>query len=133
MVCFLQGGAVCSMALGGGCQARVAGGPEQEIQGFKIFSGPFNRIWLLAVTSVSVRPAASKTPSKTTGMVFDQLMVRHWTDWNAYAQRNHLLLIQLMVTPEGLLSAREEMPPVDIMQGLETDCPGEAILHAVYM
>lgn len=129
MVCFLQGGAVYCMAIGGGCQARLAGGADQEIQSFKIFSGAFNRIWMLAVLSVPVRAAAADVPSKSSGMVFDSLMVRHWMDWDAYSRRNHLLLVQLAVTPEGLLAAREDRPLVDIMRGLETDCPGELNLH----
>lgn len=124
MVCFLQGGAVHCMALGGGCQARLAGGDGLELQGFKVFTGPFNRIWMLAVVDVPVVPPAEKTPSQSSGMVFDSLMIRHWTEWNVYSKRNHLLLFELSVTPEGLLRARDDRPPSDVMQGIEADCPG---------
>jgi dipeptidyl aminopeptidase/acylaminoacyl peptidase len=126
MVCFLQNGAVMCMALTGGCQSTLAGGEEdRQIQGFKIFTGPFNRIWMVAVLDVPVRPPAAKTPAQTSGMVFDALMIRHWTEWNAYAKRNHLLLFELSVTPEGLLALKEGVTPTDIMQNLETDCPGK--------
>lgn len=124
MVCFLQNGAVWSMAVGGGCQRKLAGGEENYIEGFKIFTGLFNRIWMLAVVNVSVLPIAQKTPSKATGMVFDKLMIRHWTEWDVYSRRHHLLLFELAVTPDGLLALREDRRPVDIMHGLETDCPG---------
>ncbi|CAM9240815.1 unnamed protein product [Ectocarpus fasciculatus] len=59
-------------------------------------------------------------------MVFDSLMIRHWTEWNVYSKRNHLLLFELSVTPEGLLRARDDRPPSDVMQGIEADCPGKA-------
>ena len=73
-------------------------------------------------------------------------MIRHWTEWNAYAKRHHLLLFELAVTPEGmclysvhnviyncilfcciitgLLGVRADRAPTDIMTRLETDCPG---------
>lgn len=126
MVCFLHGGAVHCMAVTGGCQSVLAGGDEgRQIQGFKIFRGPFNRIWMLAVVDVPVQPAVEKTPASSSGMIFDALMIRHWTEWNAYAKRHHLLLFELCVTPEGLLALKEGSVHTDVMQGLETDCPGE--------
>ena len=125
MVCFLRDGSVHAMSLGGGCQQKVAGEEcGHEILGFKIFIGPENRVWMLAVVDIAVVATAEKSPAKATGMIFDSLMIRHWTEWGPYKKRHHLMLFELSVTAEGLLAVRAEKEPTDVMQGLETDCPG---------
>jgi hypothetical protein len=124
MVCYLQDGRVWSMALRGGCAVPVTPA-SLSIDAFKIFVGPHNRVWLLAVMNVSVGDADQ--PTTSTGIVFDSLMIRHWDTWSPYAKRNHLFLIPLMVTPDGLLGATDK-EPIDLMVGLHTDCPGNAPL-----
>jgi hypothetical protein len=125
MVCYLQDGRVWSMALRGGCAVPVTP-VSLSIDGFKIFVGPHDRVWLLAVMNVAVGDAdQSARETTSTGIVFDSLMIRHWDTWSPYAKRNHLFLIPLMVTPDGLLGATDK-EPIDLMQGLHTDCPGTA-------
>lgn len=49
-------------------------------------------------------------------------MVRHWDTWNCYSKRNHLFLCPLHVSPDGsLLADTDDL--IDVMKGLETDCP----------
>ena len=52
-----------------------------------------------------------KKKSKATGMVFDRLFVRHWDSWST-GKRNHLFVLKA-----------SGGPPVDLMKGLDADCP----------
>ena len=65
--------------------------------------------------------------SEGSGMVFDQLFVRHWDTWNCYEKRNHIFVAKLNVASSGLLELRQEAQKeaTDLMFGLHTDCPAK--------
>lgn len=52
--------------------------------------------------------------------------MRHWDNWGTYEKRNHVFLCPLEITSSGLLKA-EESALIDLMFGLETDCPGKGM------
>jgi hypothetical protein len=122
MVCFLQKGQLWCMPISGGSAVAVTN-PSNSIEGFKIIVGQMNRVWLLAVVDVPMSP---ESPGGT-AMIFDSLMIRHWDTWNPYGTRHHLLLVELEVTSEGLLQQAPERTPIDVMQGIEADCPGRPV------
>ena len=49
---------------------------------------------------------------KSTGVVFDSLPVRHWDTWRVPGKRQHVVVWRL-----------DGSPPIDVMKGLDTDCP----------
>lgn len=53
---------------------------------------------------------------KTTGMVFDAILVRHWDSWKD-GRRNHVFAVSL--NEEGLTAGEA----IDLMAGMDTDCP----------
>jgi hypothetical protein len=63
---------------------------------------------------------------KSSGMLFDKLMVRHWDTWNCYAKRNHVFVCPLEITESGLFKISADHAE-DVMFGMETDCPGNDI------
>ena len=131
---FLKSGQVWTIPLDGGESAQVTSFPL-SLDTFKVFTGPGDIIYLAC--SMSVYP--DKSPEETTaidkgreenegsGMVFDQLLVRHWDTWNCYEKRNHLFIARLNVASSGLLELRVEAQreATDLMFGLHTDCPSK--------
>ncbi len=53
---------------------------------------------------------------RTTGMVFDKILVRHWDTWKD-GRRNHVFRLQL--DDKGMSTGE----PVDLMTGVDGDCP----------
>jgi dipeptidyl aminopeptidase/acylaminoacyl peptidase len=51
---------------------------------------------------------------KSTGQIYDRLFIRHWDEWSD-GRRSHLFV----------LSSNGEGLPVDVMAGLEADCPSK--------
>ena len=131
---FLKSGQVWTIPLDGGESAQVTSFP-MALDTFKVFTGPGDIIYLAC--SMGVYP--DKSPSETvaidkekeenegSGMIFDQLLVRHWDTWNCYEKRNHVFVAKLNVASSGLLELREEAlkDTVDLMFGLHTDCPAK--------
>lgn len=98
------------------------------VESFKIFRGSGTKIWMLCVMSVFPGMSPDETVGKdkalegeSSGMVFDQLMVRHWDQWGCYKKRNHLFLCQMGVNHEGLLKTSGNV--YDLMFDWESDCP----------
>ncbi len=53
---------------------------------------------------------------KTTGMIFDSILVRHWDTWKD-GRRNHLFAVNL--DESGATAGKA----IDLMAGMDTDCP----------
>ena len=128
ILCYLQGGQLWNMHLSGGCSAPVTA-IDREIEGYKIFVGDMNRIWLLAVLNIP------SSPQSTTGsaMIFDSLMIRHWDNWSTYSNRNHLFLFELKVSEDGLLVHNKTTEFVDVMKDIQSDCPGNTFQVAIFV
>jgi len=62
----------------------------------------------------SVDRLAARAAQQTSGMIYDRLFVRHWDTWKD-GRRNHVFRIPLDEGVAGL--------PVDLMQGVDGDCP----------
>ena len=81
--------------------------------------------------SLSETVATDKAKEKEgSGMVFDQLMVRHWDTWNCYEKRNHVFVCELSITSDGLLELPVGNPDkqlVDLMAGLHFRLPKQAL------
>ncbi len=58
----------------------------------------------------------AKKAEKTTGMIFDRLLVRHWDTWKD-GRRNHVFAVPLDET------GTHAGDPIDLMSGMDTDCP----------
>ncbi len=58
----------------------------------------------------------AKNESKTTGMIFDSILVRHWDTWKD-GRRNHIFTVNL--DENGLATGQA----IDLMPGMDTDCP----------
>jgi dipeptidyl aminopeptidase/acylaminoacyl peptidase len=132
---FLKGGRIWTLPLDGGESAPVTSASlGADIETFKIFLGPENQIHLACTIGVypdkTIAESAEIDKAKEdegSGMVFDQLMVRHWDTWNCYEKRNHIFVAPLRVTDNGLLelpSSKDDPKHalMDLMFGLHTDC-----------
>ena len=62
----------------------------------------------------SVDRLAVRASQQTSGMIYDRLFIRHWDTWKD-GRRNHVFRIPL---DEGVAGV-----PVDLMQGVDGDCP----------
>lgn len=62
-----------------------------------------------------------KASSASSAMVFEQLPVRHWDDWDVYSHSNHVFVQRLEVGGDGRYSLAGTV--VDLMDGLKTDTP----------
>jgi dipeptidyl aminopeptidase/acylaminoacyl peptidase len=119
---------VWTIPLGVGESRQVSSFPL-PVESFKVFRGTGTKIWMLCVLSVYPGHSPQETVARdkakeggSSGMVFDQLMVRHWDTWNCYEKRNHLFLCQLQVRADGSLFAPTERL-YDLMLHWESDCP----------
>lgn len=118
---------VWTMPINGGESRKVTDFPL-GVESFKIFTGPMFTRYIICVMSVYPDKTPQQTadidnaPKATSGMVFDNLMCRHWDTWNCYEKRNHLFVCPLTMNPYGLLEG-ECSSVVDLMYGMSTDCP----------
>ena len=104
------------------------------IEHFKIFSGLENQQYLAVVLNVFSNLTPQETVAKlseiqssgSSGILFDSLMVRHWDKWNPYTQRNHIFICPLDIKSDGLYETNESKL-IDIMYGMDTDCPGKSL------
>ena len=62
----------------------------------------------------SVDRLAARAAQRASGMIYDRLFIRHWDTWKD-GRRNHVFRIPL---DEGVAGV-----PVDLMQGVDGDCP----------
>lgn len=130
MILFLKNGQIYCMPLYGGESVQVSNFPI-PVESFKVFRDHDNQFRALLVMEVYASKSPAETAAydealvgKSSGMVFDQLMVRHWDNWGTYKKRNHLFLCSVAVTSSGLLEVSHEIFR-DLMCGMETDCPGK--------
>jgi len=121
---------VWALPLGCGESTRVSSFPL-PVESFKVFAGTGTKVWMLLVMGVypGCSPAETVARDKakeggSSGMLFDQLMVRHWDTWNCYEKRNHLFLCLLQVQADGMLSASADAL-FDLMPHWESDCPAK--------
>ncbi|RLE28235.1 MAG: S9 family peptidase [Acidobacteria bacterium] len=66
--------------------------------------------------SCTVERLDAKEKQKTTGMVFDSILVRHWDTWKD-GRRNHIVAVKL--DDKGQATGK----PADLMAGMDSDCP----------
>ncbi|MCD4748587.1 MAG: S9 family peptidase [Thermoanaerobaculales bacterium] len=66
--------------------------------------------------SCTVEKLEEIAEKKTTGMIFDQLLVRHWDTWKD-GRRNHVFRVDL--SKKGKMTGEA----VDLMEGVDADCP----------
>ena len=113
---------VWRMAVDGGEAEQVTEVPL-DIEAFKI--GPGGKALYLGLkvfadcedpVPCTVERLEIEAARKTTGMVFDQVFVRHWDFWKD-GRRNHVF--RLALGEDGLPSGQ----PVDLMSGVDGDCP----------
>jgi len=125
-------GQVWSLPIRGG-EAHKVTSPDfpLEIDSFKIFRGPDAQTYLACVLEVYPSSSPEQTAAldkenaragTSTGQVYDSLMVRHWDTWNCYAKRKHVFVCPLGINEEGMFEAKASTL-LDVMFGLETDCP----------
>lgn len=134
-IAYLKNGQLWQIPLGGG-EAWQITQFSLPIICYKIFVGPNDQIMMAVALevfpSLSLKETAEKDMTDkedgSSGILFDKLMVRHWDNWGTYQKRNHIFICPLDITPEGLFMAKEDKL-IDIMFGLETDCPGKAPGH----
>ena len=130
-VYFLRQGQIYGIPLDGG-EARRVSDFSLSVQTFKIYMGAFKQIYI--VVSFDVYPDlpsiddtlardADTAKKKASGKVFTSLMVRQWDKWDIYKKRNHIFICRTDITSEGLLVVDPQSPPIDLMEGLESDCP----------
>ena len=106
---------VWRLSLDGGEPVQVTREPL-DVDNLEIAPGGKMLLFSMAVFPATTAQAThekleAKEKSKATGMVFDQLFVRHWDTWND-GTRNHLFSWPL---PEG--------PARDLMPQMDADCP----------
>ena len=113
---------VWRIAVDGGEAEQVTDVPL-DIEAFKI--GPGGKALYLGLkvfadcedsVPCTVERLEIEAARKTTGMVFDQVFVRHWDFWKD-GRRNHVF--RLALGEDGLPSGQ----PVDLMSGVDGDCP----------
>ena len=128
---FLRGGQVHALPLDGGEAVQVTR-LSPPIESFKI-GYLYDQIYMIVMQNVSVNHPPSDSKNKSSGIVYESLMVRHWNQWNPYAKRNHLFFYEASITSEGLLSQSHE-EGIDLMSGIECDCPlkGARFQHHEY-
>ena len=105
------------------------------IDTFKVFRGPENKTFIACTMNVypGMSPTETLAADKAkeeggSGMVFDQLLVRHWDTWNCYEKRSHVFVAPLNIGSSGLFDQPkddEKHQLIDLMAGLHTDCPGK--------
>jgi len=64
----------------------------------------------------TVKRLEAKEKQKTTGMIFDSILVRHWDHWKD-GRRNHIVAVQ--INDKGSMTGEA----VDLMAGMDSDCP----------
>jgi dipeptidyl aminopeptidase/acylaminoacyl peptidase len=131
---YLKSGQIWTIPLDGGESAQVTKF-DFGIDTFKVFRGPENKVFVACTINVypdmspSETLAADKVKEEDgSGMVFDQLLVRHWDTWNCYEKRSHVFVAPLNIGSSGLFDLPKDDPQhqlVDLMAGLHTDCPGK--------
>eukprot|EP01031_Cornospumella_fuschlensis_P027701 gene27702-33458_t len=130
-VIFLRCGKLWAIPIAGG-EAYVLWEEKRPLQGFRICGMKEKVIIGEFAVNLSEKwpPAAKASDSSTTsgtGKLYDGLFVRYWNDWCADNEHNHLVAGQLITKEDGSLGI--ETPSVDLMAGLEVDCPGTGPGH----
>jgi hypothetical protein len=134
-VLFMRSGQLFAIPLAGGESFQISQNFPLDIQSFKFFQRWDNSLHILCVMDVypgmSPQQTADIDHSKessahTSGIVFDNLMVRHWDTWNVYQKRNHVFVCPVEVSADGVFNINGTHA-VDIMMELHTDCPGKAV------
>lgn len=131
-LCFMREGQVWNIPTLGGEAVQLTHLPL-DISSYRVFINEYDQLFMMVVLNVysdkTIQETVnedSKTPTSS-AMEFNSLMVRHWDTWDVYKKRNHLFLIPLDVTEDGLLStAATDAGPLDLMRNWESDCTGKA-------
>ena len=116
-----QGSQVYRLSLSGGEAVALTQLPI-DVAGFKLSPDNSKMVVSLSVwpacdnLQCSVDKKAQLAKQKSTGMVFDKLMVRHWDTWDNHFV-NHLFV--------GQLKDNKATGFTDVMQGLDTDSPAK--------
>lgn len=103
--------------------------PIQSYKAFRDGSGQLKIIGQIEVfpsKTISETVTANQIPANApTGQHYNKLMVRHWNTWGAYDKRHHLFIRSLHVQSDGSFAVNEGEDEIDLLYGLETDCPGK--------
>jgi hypothetical protein len=114
----------------GGEPHQVTSFPK-DILYYKIFRGTENQIWLLFAMETDITQSFDKTLTakhNSSYQIYDRLMVRQWNKWMGPSTlRNHLFLCSMDISPYGLFVVSRDEKVVDLMQGMDVDCPGRGL------
>jgi hypothetical protein len=129
-ILFLKEQKLWQISINGG-EAFQVSNSTLPIETFHYFNSPDGKPYVACVFNVFHDRSIDETSKilaeqagQSSGVTFDKLMVRHWDNWGTYSKRNHVFLCPLDVSSDGDLSLNTQSS-VDIMFGLESDCPGK--------
>jgi hypothetical protein len=123
-VLFLREGKIWSLPLNGG-EASIVWEEMLPIGSFQVCGN--NEKYIIAEINVpphAEEPFAEEQSSgRGKGIMFEKLMIRYWTEWNLFKNRNHLFIGHLTINEDDCIKV--EKPVVDLMHGIESDCPAQ--------
>jgi dipeptidyl aminopeptidase/acylaminoacyl peptidase len=134
-VLFMKQGKIHALPLDGG-ESYVVYEEEIPINSYIFFCDQNNNTFLLCEMDVYPTMTPAQTAQydsdqtsgkvlKSSGVIYDHLMVRYWDNWGVFKKRNHLFTIPLEVDGNGRFSTNKEYLR-DLMYGIHTDCPGKS-------
>lgn len=130
---YLKQGKVWAIPLSGG-ESYILYEDAIGVGSFKVFFDGYRHAFLMVEMEVYPHMTPSETadhdaistkPNHTTGVIYDQLMIRYWDHWSAFKKRNHLFTMPIEIDEIGRYKANKTYLK-DIMWNMETDCPGKS-------
>ncbi len=127
-VFFLRGGKIWAMPTDGGEAYIVWAAVSKSIHSFKI-AGKEEKYIIAEMSVVAVHGRASTNSPEGNGILFNNLMVRNWNEWDAFKERTHLFIGHLQIDCDGRVKV--QYPVVDLMHKVEADCPPKGPGHSL--